>query len=278
MTNQLFLSHAHAMDPRSLPAWNALLSSWDARLLTFTLVVIVPTLGYLRFRRLETQTDLVASSRRKLTVYARIILVQWFLVAAMLLVGWRHGLSAADLGERFADARLTLGVTAALVAIVAVVLAIILGRRRHPRPQAHTATVDRMRKLMPASGPEWAAFALVCITAGVCEELLYRGWLVSILRVGTGSVWVAVGIASAIFGIGHAYQGAKGMLRTGLVGLQLALLFVYVDSLIPGQVLHAAVDIVAGFALAGKPQANTASPEGGTLIAQDASPGTTRSI
>src|SRR6267142_3748978 len=105
-----------SMDPRSLQAWNALLSSWGAWLLTFTLVVIVPTLGYLRFRRLENETSLVASSRRKLAVYAKIIFFQWFLVAAMLLVGWRHGLSAADLGERFGDARLTLGVTAALVA------------------------------------------------------------------------------------------------------------------------------------------------------------------
>jgi membrane protease YdiL (CAAX protease family) len=251
-----------SMDPRSLPAWNALLSSWDAWLLTFALVVIVPTLGYLRFRRLEIQTGPVASSRRKLTVYARIIFFQWFLVATMLLVGWRHGLSAADLGERFGDARLTLGVTAGLVAIVAVVFVLIRWRQRHARPQAPTAAVDRMRKLMPASGPEWVAFALVCITAGVCEELLYRGWLVNILRVGTASVWIAVGIASAVFGIGHAYQGVKGMLRTGLIGLQLALLFVYVDSLIPGQVLHAAVDIVAGFVFAWRPQANTASPEG----------------
>jgi uncharacterized protein len=268
-----------SMDPRSLQVWTALLSSWDAWLLTFTLVVIVPTLGYLRFRRLDNQTSLVASSRRKLTVYARTIFTQWFLVVATLLVGWRHGLSAADLGERLGDdVRLTLGVTAGLIAIVAVVFAFVLWRRRHPRPQAPKATVDRLRKLIPASGPEMAAFVLVGITAGICEELLFRGWLVNILRVATGSVWVAVAIASAAFGIGHAYQGAKGMLRTGLVGLQLALLFVYVDSLIPGQVLHAAVNIVAGFALAWRPQATTASPEGGRPLAQDASPGTTRFI
>jgi hypothetical protein len=40
------------------------------------------------------------------------------------------------------------------------------------------------------------------------------------------------------------------MLRTGFVGLQLAYLFVTVDSLIPGQVIHAAFDLVMGFALA----------------------------
>ena len=36
------------------------------------------------------------------------------------------------------------------------------------------------------------------------------------------------------------------MLRTAFVGLQPAMLFVAVGSLIPGQVLHAGVDLLAG--------------------------------
>jgi len=38
------------------------------------------------------------------------------------------------------------------------------------------------------------------------------------------------------------------ILRTFLVGLQLAILFVVVGSLVPGQVLHAGVDLLAGVA------------------------------
>jgi membrane protease YdiL (CAAX protease family) len=50
-----------------------------------------------------------------------------------------------------------------------------------------------------------------------------------------------------MFGIGHAYQGITGMLRTAFIGLQLGALFVAVGSLIPGQVLHAAVNLVVAY-------------------------------
>jgi uncharacterized protein len=238
------------MDPRMLMAWKALLSSWDAWLLTLVLVVIVPTVGYLRFRRLQTHTGPVIPVRKKIWSYAKIVCGQWILVAAMLLVARRHGLSAADVGERLGDARLTFAVMFGLLAILAVVTMIIRWRLRRASPEALTSAVGRLRKFLPTFGPEMAAFALVCLTAGVCEELLYRGWLVNLLRATTGSVWVAVVVGAAVFGIGHAYQGAKAMLRTGFIGLQLAYLFVAVDSLVPGQVLHAAVDLVSGFALA----------------------------
>jgi hypothetical protein len=51
-----------------------------------------------------------------------------------------------------------------------------------------------------------------------------------------------------VFGIGHAYPGAKAMLRSVFVGLQLAILYVMVGSLIPGQVLHAGWDLLVGVA------------------------------
>jgi membrane protease YdiL (CAAX protease family) len=238
------------MDPRILMTWKALLSSWDAWLLTFALAVLVPTVGYLRFRRLQSHTGPVVPVRKKLVFYALIICGQWALVAAMLLVVRRHGVSLADVGEHLGDARLTFAVTFGLLAILAVVTAIILRRLRRAQPPTLTATVGRLRKFLPAFGLEMAAFAVVCLTAGVCEELLYRGWLVNLLRAATGSVWIAIVVGAAVFAIGHAYQGVKAMLRTGFVGLQLAYLFVAVDSLIPGQVIHAAFNLAIGFVLA----------------------------
>ncbi len=230
--------------------WEALLSSWDACLLTFALAVLVPTVGYLRFRRLQSHTGPVVPVRKKLVFYALIICGQWALVAAMLLVVRRHGLSLADVGEQLGDARLTFIVTFGLLAILAVVTAIISRWLRRAKPPALTVAVGRLRKFLPTFGWEMAVFTFVCLTAGICEELLYRGWLVNLLRAATGSVWVAIVLGAAVFAVGHAYQGAKAMLRTGFVGLQLAYLFVAVDSLIPGQVIHAAFDLAIGFVLA----------------------------
>jgi membrane protease YdiL (CAAX protease family) len=182
--------------------------------------------------------------------YSRIVGVQWFLVFVMLLVLRRRGLSMSDAGERLTDVRLTFAVTVALIFVLAVVSAIVVWRVRRAQPAALSAGLGRMRNLVPAFGAEMAAFAVVCLTAGVCEELLYRGWLLNLLTAATGSPWIAVAVSSITFGIGHAYQGIKGMLRTTFVGLQLAILFVAVGSLIPGQVLHAGVDLLAGIASA----------------------------
>jgi uncharacterized protein len=102
--------------------------------------------------------------------------------------------------------------------------------------------------LVPAFGVEMAAFAIVCLTAGICEELLYRGWLMNILMAATGSAWIAVGTGAIVFGVGHAYQGIKGVLRAIFVAVQLGVLYAMVGSLIPGQVLHAGVDLLIGVA------------------------------
>ena len=236
------------VDPKTLMAWRGLLSSWDAWVFTFVLAVIVPTLGYIRFQQLLAGGDQVVSLRMKLTFYVKIVCAQWFLSAAMLLILRRHGLSAGDAGERLGDSHLTLGVTLALLIVLAVVSQIILRRVRRAQPAALVRTLGRMRKLVPAFGLEMVAFVVVCLTAGVCEEMLCRGWMVNLLRAATGSTWAAVMASAVVFGIGHAYQGAKAMLRTIFVGLQLAVLYVMVGSLIPGQILHAGVDLLVGVA------------------------------
>jgi membrane protease YdiL (CAAX protease family) len=236
------------MPSEALNAWRTLLSAWDAWLLTFVLVAVVPALGHFRFRRFLARGEQSVTTRVKLTLYARNICTQWLLVAAMLLVLRRHGLSASDAGQRLADLPQTLSATMAVLAALAVVFAIVLTRLRRAQPETLLRVLGRLRNFVPACGPEMAGFAALCLTAGICEELLYRGWLLNILRAATGSVWIAVLAGAIVFGIGHAYQGAKGMLRTAFVGLQLGALYVLVGSLIPGQALHAGFDLLFGVA------------------------------
>src|SRR5665811_209256 len=163
---------------------HALLFSWDAWLLTAVLAIVVPTVGYLRARSLVRRSAATFPGRAKLAFYFKIIGWQWFLTAVMLLIARRHGLSVSDVGERVADARVTWIVTASLVAIVAAVFPIARWRLRRRRTPIEMT--DALRRLMPASRLELTAFLFVGLTAGICEELLYRGWLVNIVRATTG--------------------------------------------------------------------------------------------
>jgi membrane protease YdiL (CAAX protease family) len=99
------------------------------------------------------------------------------------------------------------------------------------------------------STAERAGFVAVALTAGVCEEILYRGFLIYALGRVLPSPWVALVPAALIFGIAHAYQGPRGVAGTGLLGVFLGLLYLLSGSLWPGIGLHASVDLVNGMAL-----------------------------
>jgi CAAX protease family protein len=100
--------------------------------------------------------------------------------------------------------------------------------------------------LMPATRREklWALF-VVAPTAGLCEEFLYRGFLLAQLSAWMHSALWALAISSVIFGFAHVYQGPSGIIRAALLGALLALPVVRTGSLYPGMLAHATIDAVA---------------------------------
>lgn len=236
------------MRPPDPGRWRDLLAYQDVWAFTLALVVMLPMLGYFRFRRFMASREGLLPIHGKFGLYGRIAATQWLLVAAMVLILHRHGLSVGDAGQRVNDPFITWMATAGVVVMVGAITALTLRRVARSKPENLEGAMGRAAIVAPDTMQEFAGFAVVSLTAGICEELLFRGWLVNLLWSGTGSVVAAVVIGAALFGAGHAYQGPRGVLRTGLVGLQLAILFVLTGSLIPGQVLHAGIDLMAGVA------------------------------
>lgn len=103
-----------------------------------------------------------------------------------------------------------------------------------------------LRQLIPRTGPERRVFAGLSVVAGFGEELVYRGYLLALLTPTLGGPWEAVGVSSAAFGLLHVYQGAVGIVRTGLLGLLFAVSVVETGSLWPAVVVHTAVDLLGG--------------------------------
>ncbi|WP_300555102.1 CPBP family intramembrane glutamic endopeptidase [Maricaulis sp.] len=97
--------------------------------------------------------------------------------------------------------------------------------------------------------------ALAWISAGFGEELFFRGFMVSRAeRVTKGlpfALFLAVLIPAAIFGIAHFYyQGLRGLIVTGLIGLSLGTLYLlYKRNLWPLIVAHGLVDTLGFTAL-----------------------------
>ena len=135
----------------------------------------------------------------------------------------------------------------ALVAIVSLVFVVQIARLPKLIGDDLEKWTERMNalKITPRTREELAVFIFVAVTAGVWEELLYRGFFIWFLRPSTGVI-AAIVISSAIFGIGHIYQGWRGVVNTGLVGLVFAIFYVFTQSLWWLMAAHAVVDIYGG--------------------------------
>ena len=103
--------------------------------------------------------------------------------------------------------------------------------------------------MLPKTKKEKIWFFLVSLTAGIVEEIAWRGTLIFLLQslFPTLHIIPVILIASAVFGLFHSYQGIYGMIKTSLFGVIFNLLFIISDSLIPGIIIHFLFDFSSAF-------------------------------
>jgi membrane protease YdiL (CAAX protease family) len=250
----------------------ALAHTLPAIVLAIVVAIVYPLLGLRRFRRLEHLPDPLPS-RTRLRLYWNLLASQWTLVACTaLLLGW-GGRSLRDLGQSFGP---NPGVTVAVASSLLLLFALLSWfTTRQLKKATSTDLPRRMRKagkILPQTDRERGWFVLVALTAGVCEEILYRGFLPWFIDGWTGVVGPGYVLAALAFGLGHAYQGREGIVVTAILGLFFGSLAFGVRSLVPGQVLHVAIDLVNGIAVGAALVRARAAAGAGVVDAPEAPP------
>jgi uncharacterized protein len=239
--------------PHALADWGP--AQLAAVVISGYLVVGEPFVGQALHRRFEGRLRTDPAARR--SFYRRLLILEWGLALVALIV-W---LAAPDVDAGqvgLAWPRQRPGVTTLLVCLAVVVLVVLStralrsgalagpspaarpGEGRHAEP-AGQATLA----LLPRTRPERRLFAVVGVTAGVCEEWLYRGFFLAVVAaIAPGLPTAAlVLVAAAGFGLAHAYQGLSGILLTGVLGGVLAAVYLQSGSLLLPVVLHAVIDL-----------------------------------
>lgn len=105
--------------------------------------------------------------------------------------------------------------------------------------------LSAVQEYLPRTSAEFGHFVALSLSAGVWEELLYRGYLIRYLSSMFGIV-VAIVASSVVFGFAHLAHGASAAIRAGVLGLVFAGLFLFSGSLWLPIVLHAFIDVYAG--------------------------------
>jgi uncharacterized protein len=181
--------------------------------------------------------------------YRWIIVAEWAVTVYILALWIAHqrSWSALWLGS-VRPLRFSLG--CALAGIV--ITFFVFQGRKVQKALANPKAVAYLREklafadpLMPATAGERRWFWLLSVTAGVCEEVIYRGFLLWLISAWTGLI-AGVIISSIIFGFGHVYLGVRQVPRTAIAGLALALVVLLSGSLLPAIVIHASMDLNSG--------------------------------
>ena len=220
--------------------------SWDIALIFFVLGVILPWRGRARLKKLMAMPQV--GTMERLVLYASTIGFQWLAAAVVAWRAWAHGYTAEQLGLTIHDKTKIL--VASLVGAVTIATLQWLNLRRMGRlpAKARGPMQAIAERILPQSTIELLPFLALAITAGLCEEFLYRGFAMAVLGHLGSPAWAAVLLSSILFGLAHLYQGAGGFFSTLVIGTVFGTGRIAYNSLVPVIFWHSAVDLIAGVA------------------------------
>lgn len=161
---------------------------------------------------------------------ALLALVFWWEQRTLASIGIAAGNHVAWLGGA------ALGLTMLALSVIGVVQARRMGKD------------DQSEGLMQlAAMPLWFRCA-VPLTAGITEEILFRGYPIERLHELTGSLWLAALIPLAVFTLAHLGSWSwKHLIGVGLAGTLLTGLYLWQRDLIACMIAHALIDSVLIF-------------------------------
>lgn len=113
----------------------------------------------------------------------------------------------------------------------------------HWHGYAHAASIQTM---LPQRALEILLWIPVSISAGVCEEFVFRGYFQKQFEAFTHSKWIALLLQALLFGVSHGYQGIEACVKISIYGSLFGLLALWRKSLRPGMMAHAWSDILSG--------------------------------
>ena len=219
-------------------------ASYRHSLIFLGIVVAVTLAGFSAQNRPGTGGGLVESHAHVIPVYLSVTVMNWLLVLFVWKgVRKRGGSFSSLIGGRWGsawDVLRDLGIAAIFWAIL---LATAWGLHR-ALGEGHEKSVD---VLLPQTLPEILVWIATSVSAGFCEEYVFRGYvqlqLLALTRSGAGAV-VGQGL---VFGLMHAYQGWRPVLVIIGMGILFGMLAAWRKTLRVGMVAHAWQDIWAGW-------------------------------
>lgn len=219
------------------------------------LTAIVPVTGHFEHKKLKQ--SLADGRNKKLIMYRHTILWSWIPVMIIALLIPFSQLTFNDLGFSWIDLNTSElsywivipGITLFFLYFIYNIYSILLLKNsRNARLEASKNLPEYVKALLPITSQEKKTWVGVAISAGITEEIVYRGYLFFALGLlfPSFSIYHILLISTLLFGLGHVYQG-KELVKPTALGLLFGFYYILFDSIIPIIMLHVAQDLVVTY-------------------------------
>jgi len=210
-------------------------------------VLVLPIIDCLYIRERAARIR-AGQTELRMKLYRSMISVEWIATIVIVALWFLLGRGAGTLGliPRLGPLPVVgYGITVLAFVVMYLQARAVIGSTENQA--AFGKQIGGLSFLMPRTDAEVRRFDVVSVTAGICEEIVFRGFLTAyFVALFDLPFWGAAILSSIGFGLIHMYQGPFGILKTAMVGGVLATLYGWTGSLWAPILVHAAMDLAAG--------------------------------
>jgi hypothetical protein len=209
--------------------------------------IILPFLSGLQSHQLSGSIKFDAHLRRKLYLSNSLMLS---LAGGSVLLMWLiKKRSLTSLGFSFPDWENYLLIIVLLFVFIGLYLTDLFISSRKKETLTHEAEWYEKSSFLPEKWKEIPAYILLCLCAGIFEEIIYRGFMVNyFIQDNPNNIFPATALLAPaiLFSLAHFYQGWTSVFKIFLFTLLLNFIFIQTKSLYPTMIIHFLVDLISG--------------------------------
>ncbi len=208
------------------------------------LFVVQPIYGAYSYNKFLSDIASGKSADR-VSEYRQTMIMEWCAMFVLLLAWLLLGRPFSDLGFVSSSPNQVwhgVRITAVLVAVI------LLGwqytaRSNDEKKLKQREALGGLIHFLPQSNRDYNYFVGLSFTAGIVEEIIYRGFLFWVLSLYM-PIWAAAIVSSIGFGLAHSYQGAGGVVKVIAAGLLFAWIYVATGSIWFPILAHILMDVL----------------------------------
>lgn len=193
--------------------------------------------------------------------YSSMISYEWLLLGAVVAgIYHRREFFLTAFANRARSLALSIGLGVAIYCTGFVIMALV-GGALYFTPLFHKHNTDIVLAMMPHTVSDLSLWIFVSLSAGVCEELIFRGYLQQQVTAWTKRPIVAIVCVGALFGAIHLYEGVAAVVALAALGIVYGLLVRYFNGDLRGVIVaHTLQDFLTALFLLARPFAERHPP------------------